>query len=198
MITDRNGQILAISLPTVAVFADPRQIIDPADAAHKLKQVLPRMDCDDGSRSACPRATSSSSIWSARSRRARNWRSTRSAFPASISSRPRSATIRWAAWPRRCSAASMWTSTASPAWRNLSTSACATTTTPLRLSIDVRVQAVVRDELLKAMDEFQAIGALRHRDGRAHRRGAGHGQPARLRRQRFRAPRRRTTGSTAR
>jgi cell division protein FtsI (penicillin-binding protein 3) len=30
---------------------------------------------------------------------------------------------------------------------------------PLRLSVDVRVQAVVRDELLKAMTEFQAIGA---------------------------------------
>src|SRR6478735_535221 len=44
MITDRNGQILAISLPTVAVFADPRQIIDPAEAAHRLKQVLPRLD----------------------------------------------------------------------------------------------------------------------------------------------------------
>src|SRR5271157_3709652 len=34
MITDRNGQIVAISLPTVAVFADPRQMIDPAEAAH--------------------------------------------------------------------------------------------------------------------------------------------------------------------
>ena len=44
MITDRNGQILAISLPTVAVFADPRQIIAPAEAAHRLKQVLPRLD----------------------------------------------------------------------------------------------------------------------------------------------------------
>jgi cell division protein FtsI (penicillin-binding protein 3) len=31
--------------------------------------------------------------------------------------------------------------------------------TPLRLSLDVRVQAVVRDELIKAKDEFQAIGA---------------------------------------
>ena len=30
---------------------------------------------------------------------------------------------------------------------------------PLRLSLDVRVQAVVRDELSKAMDDFQAIGA---------------------------------------
>ncbi len=51
MITDRNGQILAISLPTVALFADPRQIIDPADAAHRIKKVLPRLD-EDG----CPRA----------------------------------------------------------------------------------------------------------------------------------------------
>src|SRR6185437_3180443 len=46
MITDRNGQILAISLPTVAVFADPRQVVDPADAAHRLKQVRPRLDED--------------------------------------------------------------------------------------------------------------------------------------------------------
>ena len=30
---------------------------------------------------------------------------------------------------------------------------------PLRLSIDVRVQGVMRDELEKAKDEFQAIGA---------------------------------------
>ena len=37
MITDRNGQILAISLPTVAVFADPRQVIDPADVAHRAE-----------------------------------------------------------------------------------------------------------------------------------------------------------------
>ncbi len=29
----------------------------------------------------------------------------------------------------------------------------------MKLSIDVRVQAVVRDELSKAMEEFQAIGA---------------------------------------
>jgi cell division protein FtsI (penicillin-binding protein 3) len=44
MITDRNGEILAVSLPTVSLFADPRQIIDPAAAAKKLKSVLPRLD----------------------------------------------------------------------------------------------------------------------------------------------------------
>src|ERR1700751_2667173 len=42
MITDRNGQPMAISLDTVALYADPRQIGDVDDAAKKLKQVLPR------------------------------------------------------------------------------------------------------------------------------------------------------------
>ena len=52
----------------------------------------------------------------------------------------------------------MSTSTASPASRSTSTSACSADSAPLRLSIDVRVQAVVRDELSKAIDFFQAIG----------------------------------------
>ncbi len=43
-ITDRNGQPMAISLNTVSLFADPRQIGDVDDAARKLKQVLPRLD----------------------------------------------------------------------------------------------------------------------------------------------------------
>ena len=159
MITDRNGQILAISLPTVAVFADPRQVIDPADAAHRLKQVLPRLDEDAAPDAPVRAPIDSSSISSGRSPRARSSRSTRSASRESISARPRSGTTRWAAWRRRCWAASTSTNTASPASRSRSTSASLPTATPLRLSIDVRVQAVVRDELSKAMDEFQAIGA---------------------------------------
>ena len=81
MITDRNGQILAISLPTVAVFADPRQIIDPAEAAHRLKQVLPRLDEAAARERLSDSRTGSSSTSNARSRRARNWRSTRSGIP---------------------------------------------------------------------------------------------------------------------
>ena len=44
MITDRNGEVLALSLPTAAVIANPRALVDPADAAHKLKLALPRLD----------------------------------------------------------------------------------------------------------------------------------------------------------
>lgn len=43
-ITDRNGVILAVSLPTVALYANPRQIADPAEAARALAGVLPGVD----------------------------------------------------------------------------------------------------------------------------------------------------------
>jgi cell division protein FtsI (penicillin-binding protein 3) len=43
-ITDRNGVILAVSLPTVALYANPRQIIDPAEAAKALAGALPGLD----------------------------------------------------------------------------------------------------------------------------------------------------------
>jgi cell division protein FtsI (penicillin-binding protein 3) len=46
MIVDRTGQPLAISQPTREAFADPTAIGDPADAVRKLKKVLPRLDAD--------------------------------------------------------------------------------------------------------------------------------------------------------
>jgi len=43
-ITDRNGEILAVSLPVTALYANPRQIDDPADVARRLARVLPQLD----------------------------------------------------------------------------------------------------------------------------------------------------------
>ncbi|QHI95743.1 penicillin-binding protein 2 [Aristophania vespae] len=40
-ITDRNGQPLALSLPVVQVYANPMEIIDPEDVVEKLLSVLP-------------------------------------------------------------------------------------------------------------------------------------------------------------
>jgi cell division protein FtsI (penicillin-binding protein 3) len=44
MVTDRNGQILAVSLPTAELFADPRQVVDPASVAGRIKQIVPDLD----------------------------------------------------------------------------------------------------------------------------------------------------------
>ncbi|MDE8346384.1 MAG: penicillin-binding protein 2 [Acidocella sp.] len=43
-ITDRNGTILAVSLPGAELYADPRQISDPINATEKLAAVLPGLD----------------------------------------------------------------------------------------------------------------------------------------------------------
>lgn len=43
-ITDRNGEILAVSVPVVALAANPRQIQDPQDVARRLARVLPQLD----------------------------------------------------------------------------------------------------------------------------------------------------------
>ena len=44
MIVDRTGQPLAMSRPTRSVFADPAAIGDAAEAVRRLKTVLPRLD----------------------------------------------------------------------------------------------------------------------------------------------------------
>ncbi len=45
-ITDRNGVILATSLPTASLYADPREVIDASEAADKLAGVLTDLDRD--------------------------------------------------------------------------------------------------------------------------------------------------------
>lgn len=43
-IVDRNGVLLATSLPTASLYADPRQVLDPVDAAKQIGETLPDID----------------------------------------------------------------------------------------------------------------------------------------------------------
>jgi len=45
-ILDRNGIVLATSLPTASLYADPKSVLDPVEAATKLSKVLPELDRD--------------------------------------------------------------------------------------------------------------------------------------------------------
>src|SRR5690348_11812665 len=43
-IVDRNGTLLATTLDTPSLYADPRQILDPAEATRAVTAVLPGLD----------------------------------------------------------------------------------------------------------------------------------------------------------
>ena len=46
-ITDRNGEMLATSLPTKSLYADPKRIIDPVEAAKALAGALPDLSYEE-------------------------------------------------------------------------------------------------------------------------------------------------------
>ena len=46
-IIDRNGVILATSLPTASLYADPKDIVDPEEVAKELTKVFPEMNSDE-------------------------------------------------------------------------------------------------------------------------------------------------------
>jgi cell division protein FtsI (penicillin-binding protein 3) len=156
-ITDRNGEILAISLPTAALFANPREMIDTEEAAKKLKAVLPRLD----EKAAIQRLNSGKQfVYLERQITPSEEEAINSLGIPGIYFQPGQKRR----YPLGHVAAqvlggvdvdSHGVAGVERAFENRLES----DSEPLRLSIDVRVQGVMRDELEKAKDEFQAIGA---------------------------------------
>jgi len=156
-ILDRNGQILAISLPTAALFANPREMIDPADAAHKLKSVLARMDEAE----AVARLKSAKQfVYLERQITPSEELAINSLGIPGVYFQPGEKRR----YPQGHVAAQVLggvdvDSHGVAGVERAFDERLRTNSEPLRLSIDVRVQGVMRDELEKSKDEFQAIGA---------------------------------------
>ncbi len=157
MITDRNGEVLALSVPTYNITVDPRDLIDPAEAARRLKSALPQVDeAVLRARLADP---SKSLVYVARSVAVREQNAVRALRLPGVAIEP----TERRRYPFGPAAAHVLGGVGADGMglggvemrfndRLLDTG------TPLRLSLDVRVQDVVRDELQKAMTEFSAIG----------------------------------------
>jgi len=157
MITDRNGQRLAVSLPTVAVYANPKEMIDTADVVRRLHAALPsiapeqlqaKLDEPDKQFVYIARQISAEEqrevnalgipgvYFEHTARRRYPLGNTASQVLGGVDIDGKGVAGIELRFEERL--------TRDP--------------TPLRLSIDVRIQNIVRDELLRAMTDFRAIG----------------------------------------
>ncbi len=156
-ILDRNGEILAISLPTANLFANPKEMIDTREAAHKLKAVLPRLDEQVA---AARLASAKQFVYLERQITPNEELAINELGIPGVYFQPGEKRR----YPLGRVAAqvlggvdvdSRGVAGAERAFDHR----LETETSPVRLSIDVRVQGVMRDELEKSKEEFQAIGA---------------------------------------
>jgi cell division protein FtsI (penicillin-binding protein 3) len=156
-ITDRNGQILAISLPLANVYADPRVVIDPAEVASKLHAVLPTINEADTVRRL---SGAKRFVYLAREITPDQEMAINDLGIPGIEFEPGEKRR----YPLGRTAAQVMGAVDIDDHgvagvekyfdRRLTTS-----TDPIRLSIDVRVQAVLRDEVLAAQQNFRALDA---------------------------------------
>ena len=156
MITDRNGQPMAISLNTVSLFADPRQIGDADDAAKRLKQVLPRLDVAETVERL---KRDKKFIYLAREITPREEQAINNLGIPGVDFRP----TQHRQYPLGRTAAQVLggvdvDQSGFAGVEKYFDERLRTNTDPLRLSIDLQVQAAVRQELVTAMDTFEAIG----------------------------------------
>jgi cell division protein FtsI (penicillin-binding protein 3) len=156
-ITDRNGQVLAISLPMAAVYANPLELIDPADAAAKLKTVLPKLDVADIVRRLSQKKQF---VYLARDIPPDKELAINDLGIPGIYFEPGEKRH----YPLGRAAAQIMGAVdiddhgVAGVERSFD-KRLNTEHTPLRLSLDVRVQGVVREELAASKDKFSAIGA---------------------------------------
>lgn len=155
-IVDRNGVIVATSLSTVSLSANPRQMMDPQEAAAKLAAVLP-----DVNRADLARRFSSNArfVWVHRSLTPQlQYEVNKLGIPGLEFHK---AETRVYPQGHLLSHILGFTDIDNNGLAGLEKSyddVLRKTSDPLQLSVDVRVQYIVREELAHAIKEFSAIG----------------------------------------
>ena len=156
-IIDRNGILLATSLPTASLYANPRQILDSKEATQKLVRVFPNIN---RKKMAEKLSSSKSFVWLKRNLTPKTQFLVNTLGIPGFDFQPTERRV----YPHgRLVAHALGLTNIDG--RGLSgiegyfDKVLRGTERPLELSIDIRVQSVLREELVKAMLEFRAVGA---------------------------------------
>lgn len=155
-IVDRNGVLLATSLKTASLFGDPRKIADPADAAHQLIEILPDLSEEVV---AARLGSGKSFVWLRRNLTPRQqFEVNRLGIPGLEFEKEERRV-----YPHGRLAGHIvgFTNVDNVGLAGIEKSmdaAIAGAKAPLRLSIDIRVQQILRHELAGQIEKFKAIG----------------------------------------
>jgi cell division protein FtsI (penicillin-binding protein 3) len=159
-IVDRNGQIIATNLKIASLYADPRKVQNPAGAATRLAQVLPELPVGE---MQAKLASGKSFVWLKRGLTPREqYEVNRLGIPGLYFHNEQRRI-----YPQGSLAVHVVGYTdidgkgISGIEQHFDEQLRDPTRTgdPLELSIDLRVQHIVRDELQRAVEAFSAIGA---------------------------------------
>ena len=156
-IVDRNGVLLATSLPVVSLSANPRMVLDAAEAAAKLAALFPDLDREQV---AAKLASSARFVWIKRNLTPRQqYEANRLGIPG-LEFQHAERRV----YPQGRAAAHVLGLTDVDG-RGIAgierkfEARLADGDGPIELSLDVRVQDILRGELARQMEEFRAIGA---------------------------------------
>ncbi|SKB35353.1 cell division protein FtsI (penicillin-binding protein 3) [Bosea thiooxidans] len=168
-IVDRNGEVMATDIRTVSVFAEPRKILDKDEATELLTAVLPDLDAKDLRDKL---GTKKGFVWVKREITPRQQAEVHRLGIPGVGFVPENKRV----YPNGTAAAHVLGFANvdnvgiagiekyidSQGLQDLNGAGLATEATdlkPVQLSIDLRVQHLLRDELFKGMERFKAIAA---------------------------------------
>ncbi|HLO74900.1 MAG TPA: penicillin-binding protein 2 [Magnetospirillum sp.] len=157
-VTDRSGVVLATSLPTVSLYAKANEILDPAEAAAKLVTVLPDLQRAD---LQAKLAGGKQFVWLRRNLTPRQQYDVNALGIPGLYFEKGERRV----YPHGNLAAHIVGMTdidnkGIAGIEKRFDEGLRSSHEPLRLSIDIRAQTVVRNELMKAIAEFRALGGL--------------------------------------
>lgn len=156
-IVDRNGVVLATSLPTASLYADAREVLHPREAAAALSRILPDLAHED----VLAKLTSGRSfVWLKRNLTPREQYAVNSlGLPGLDFQREMRRVYPQGALTAHAVGYTDVDGNGLAGLEGSLDSALRGSAEPLRSSLDVRVQHVVARELAAATAEFQGIGA---------------------------------------